>query len=462
MRSDMHASVFEELKTTFRQGLSRSFAWRREQLRALQRFLIERERDIAAAVHEDLGKSFSETFMTETSFISGEIRHALKHLRQWMMPSPARTPLHYLFGSSAVHQEPYGVVLIIGAWNYPLQLVLAPLVSALAAGNCAVIKPSELAPCTSAFLAQHLAGYLDPRAVRVIEAEAADIQALLENRFDFVFYTGSRTGGRAVMRAAADHAVPVALELGGKNPCIVERNASLRTAARRIVWAKFLNAGQTCIAPDYLLVHEDAEKELLHLMQLAIRDFFGENPGSSADYSRIVSEHHVARLEQLLRGCEIVAGGQTDRACRYVAPTIVRGIRQDSPLMHTEIFGPLLPVMTYRTLDEALAVIREGGEPLAVYLFSPDRVVRGKVLHGTCSGSFCCNDLLFQSAIHGLPFGGRGMSGFGAYHGKAGFETFSTTRSVLYRSVFPDPDLRYPPYGGWKFRVLRAIVRFFG
>ncbi|MBM3163651.1 MAG: aldehyde dehydrogenase family protein [Chlorobi bacterium] len=462
MSSHIHSPVPEELKTTFRSGITRPAAWRRSQLFALLRFLREREGDIAAAVREDLGKSPAETFLTETSFLSGEIRHALKHLGQWMSPSFRHVPLHYLFGKGAVYAEPYGVVLVIGAWNYPLQLVLGPLVSALAAGNCVVLKPSELAPQTSALLARSLSAYLDPLAVRVVEGGAAETAALLENRFDFIFHTGIRSSGREVMLAAARHTVPVALELGGKNPCIVERNASLRTAARRIVWAKFLNAGQTCIAPDYLLVHKDAEAELLSFMQQAIRDFFGADPSRSTDYSRIVNDRHFARLERLLQGCDVFAGGQTDRNLRYVAPTIIRGVMPESPLMQSEIFGPLLPVMTYGDIDDALAFIRERDDPLAVYLFSPDPSVRDKVRCGTRSGSFCSNDLLFQSAIHQLPFGGTGMSGFGRYHGKAGFETFSVMRSVLYKSVFPDPNLRYPPYVGNRFRLLRAIVRFFG
>ncbi len=454
--------MLNELRLVFQSGRTESFAWRRAQLLSLLRFLRERETDIAAAVYADLGKSGRETFLTETSFLAGEIRYALKHLKGWMKPSRSAVPLHYQFGQGAIRPEARGVVLIIGAWNYPLQLVLAPLVAALAAGNCIVLKPSELAPRTSALIAGCVGEYLDCGAIRVVEGDIAKAQALLAERFDFVFYTGGRSGGRQVLLAAARHIMPVALELGGKNPCIVEKDAVLKTAARRIVWAKFLNAGQTCIAPDYLLVHEDVEDSLLSLMQEAVRDFFGADPLSSPDYSRIVNDHHFTRLEQLLQEGTIVCGGQTQRASRYIAPTILRGVTAGSGIMATEIFGPLLPVLTYRELEEALSFISGRDDPLAVYLFSSKRATVKKVLRRTRSGSFCCNDLLFQSAIHTLPFGGTGKSGFGAYHGKAGFETFSVLRSVLFRSVYPDPALRYPPYGRKKFGFLKRLVTLFG
>jgi len=454
--------MLDELRLVFQSGRTESFAWRRAQLLALQRFLRERETDIAAAVHADLGKSGRETFLTETSFLAGEIRYALKHLKGWMQSSRRGVPLHYQFGQGAIRPEARGVVLIIGAWNYPLQLVLAPLVAALAAGNCIVLKPSELAPRTAELIADSVGEYLDSQAVRVVAGGIADAQALLAERFDFVFYTGGRNGGRQVLLAAARHIMPVALELGGKNPCIVEKDAVLKTAARRIVWAKFLNAGQTCIAPDYLLVHADVEKKLLSLMQQAVRDFFGADPRTSPDYSRIVNDHHFTRLERLLQDGTIVSGGQTHRDSRYIAPTILRGVPAGSGMMESEIFGPLLPVLTYRSLEEALSFIAGRDDPLAVYLFSSKRATAKKVLCGTRSGSFCCNDLLFQSAIHTLPFGGTGKSGFGAYHGKAGFETFSLRRSILFRSIYPDPAMRYPPYGRKKFGFLKRLVTLFG
>lgn len=461
MENSCFRPILDGMRSAFRSGLFSSYAWRRGQLLALRRLLVEREEELYAAVSADLGKSAEETYLTELSFVSGEIRQALRHLRRWMRPEGRSVPLHYLFGRASVCPEPHGVVLIIGAWNYPLQLVLAPLVSALAAGNCAVLKPSESAPHTSALIAGLLGTYLDGRAVRVVEGGVAETRALLELPFDFIFYTGSRSGGSDVMLAAARHIVPVVLELGGKNPCIVECDADLAAAARRIVWAKFLNAGQTCIAPDYLLVHEKIREPLLALMQQAVSKFYGPDPASSPDYSRIVNDRHFLRLESLMQSDEIVSGGQRDRSDRFIAPTILR-VSADSPLMQEEIFGPLLPVMTYTAIDQAIACIRQRSDPLAVYLFTRSRAVIEQVLRQTRSGGFCCNDILFQSAIHTLPFGGSGVSGFGRYHGRAGFETFSVSRSVLVKSVFPDPGLRYPPYNRKKYLFLKEIVRYLG
>lgn len=448
----------EVLRETFQQGKTRDMQWRRTQLLALDTFLVEREAEIARALHEDLRKSPAEAFLTETNFLRGEIRFALKHLRSWMKPHRVVVPLLYQPAKAHYLREPYGVVLVIGAWNYPLQLCLGPLTSALAAGNCAVIKPSEQAPHTSAVIAAGLKHYLDQSAIGVIEGGVDEAKALLEQRFDYIFYTGSQEIGREVMLAAARYLTPLTLELGGKCPCIVDKETDITVAARRIVWAKFLNAGQTCLAPDYLLVHEKREDELLKSMQQAITDFYGVDPRESCNYPRIINEHHLKRLERLLEGVTTHCGGDTDLADRYVAPTLLRGIQPNSPLMQSEIFGPLLPVIAYRDLDDALAYIRSEKEPLAIYLFSSDPQVQDQVLHHTRSGGLCVNDLLFQAAIHALPFGGFGGSGFGACHGRAGFETFTFQRSVLSRALSPDPDLRYPPYSRQKFDWLRWLM----
>ncbi len=458
MQRDKFFSELAMLRATFQQGTTRDLKWRRTQLLALDTFLVECEAEIARALHDDLRKSPAESFLTETNFLRGEIRFALRHLKSWMKPHRVLVPLIYQPAKAHYSREPYGVVLIIGAWNYPLQLCLAPLISALAAGNCAVIKPSEQAPHTSAVIATRLKDYLDRSAICVIEGGVEEGKALLEQRFDYIFYTGSQEIGQKVMLAAARHLTPLTLELGGKCPCIVDEDADIKIAARRIVWAKFLNAGQTCLAPDYLLVHEKRTDELFLSMQQAITDFYGADPRQSPDYPRIINEHHLQRLQMLLEGTTLSCGGDTDSVDRYVAPTILRGVRPESPLMQSEIFGPLLPVMAYRELDEALAFIRQGKEPLAIYLFSSDRQVQERVLRHSRSGGLCINDLLFQAAIHSLPFGGFGGSGFGAYHGRAGFETFSCQRSVLHRALHPDPDLRYPPYGIRKIGFLRRLV----
>ena len=456
--------VFPELailRETFESGITRDPGWRISQLNALQTFLIEREGEIAAALHHDFRKSAAETFLTETGYLRGEIRFALKHLISWMKPRRVSIPLMYQPSKGFFSSEPYGVVLIIGAWNYPLNLCLAPLISAIAAGNCAVIKPSEHAPYSSAVIAEGLGHYLDRSAFSVIEGGVEEAKALLAERFGYIFFTGSRPTGREVMLAAAKYLTPLTLELGGKCPCIVEESGDLRVVARRIVWAKFLNAGQTCLAPDYVLVPEKREAELLRYMQEAITDFYGVDPRLSSDYPRIVNMDHFLRLEKLLDGSSVWSGGKSDPGERYIAPTILQGVTPASKLMQSEIFGPLLPVIAYAELSEALNIIRRVDEPLALYLFSSDPEVQDRVTGHSRSGGVCINDLLFQAALPRLPFGGIGSSGFGAYHGKAGFETFSFQRSVLHRSLSPDSDLRYPPYGWWKFMLLKRIVTFF-
>ena len=461
MSDPYDARAHAGLKSCFESGRTRSAGWRIAQLRGIASFLREREAPIARALQADFHKSAAETWLTETGWLLSEIRYVGKHLRQWMRPRRVPVPLHYQPGRARFTREPLGVALVIGAWNYPLQLSLAPLIGAVAGGNCAVVKPPELAPETSRLLVSELPGFVDGDAIRIVEGGAERVSELLRHRFDHIFFTGSREKGREVMMAAAHQLVPVTLELGGKCPCIVTETADLRTAARRIAWAKFLNAGQTCICPDYLLVHESVEVPLLGLIREALTRFYGRDPKASRDYSRIVDERSFDRISAYLHEGEVVSGGRTDGAERYIEPTVIRGVRPGSRLMQEEIFGPLLPVVTFASLSEATDIVRGGPEPLAVYLFSWKRGDLRQVEERTLSGGVCCNDLLFHAAIPALPFGGRGMSGMGSYHGRAGFETFTAPRSVLVRSWFPDPDLRYPPYGEGKLRLLRRIVNFF-
>lgn len=447
MESGEYRATVEALQQAFRSGRSRPLRWRREQLHSLGRFLREREAEIAAALHDDLGKSPAEAWLTESSWLQGEIRFVLRRLRRWMRSRRAVVPLLYQPARASWSFEPHGVVLVLGAWNYPLQLCLAPLIGALAAGNCVLLKPSEQAPATSALLARLLGKYLDSDAVRVVEGGATAAEALFEEPFDFFFYTGSRAGGRAVMEAAARRLVPLALELGGKSPCIVHRDASVRTTARRIAWAKSVNAGQTCIAPDYLLVHEERKEALVAAIGEALREFYPADSAENA-FPRVITTRQAGRLQELLGGT----------GCSTGLPCIVELEGFDSPLMQQELFGPILPVIAYRELDTALQAVRELDDPLAVYLFSNDSGVEQLVRDRLRFGGLCLNDLLFQAALSSLPFGGVGRSGFGSYHGEAGFETFSRRQSTLHRSLLPDPSLRYPPYGNRKFRLLRRLV----
>lgn len=449
------------IRSYFDSGATRSAEWRQAQLRGLDAFLRECEAEIASAIHADLGKPVAETWLTETGYLRSEIRHALKHLRRWMRPRRVAVPLPYQPGSAVIERDPLGVVLIIGAWNYPLALTLAPLVAAIAGGNCVVLKPSEMAPASSRLLAAELPRFVDPGAIKVVEGDSAVSAKLLEHRFDHIFFTGSRWKGQEVMHAAARHLTPVTLELGAKCPVIVTEKADLRVAARRIAWAKFMNAGQTCVAPDYLLVHKSVEEPLLALMREAMREFYGADPQLSAHYGRVVDERAFRRIDALTCEGELFAGGGRDETSCYIAPTIIRNVTVDSRLMEDEIFGPVLPVLTFSKLAEAVEQVRSRPDPLAVYLFSRDRKELDYLRTNTRSGGVCCNDLLFQAAIPGLPFGGRGVSGIGLYHGKAGFETFTAPRSVLRRSAFPDPDLRYPPYSARALGFLKRIFTYF-
>jgi aldehyde dehydrogenase (NAD+) len=452
-------SVVQRLRASFATGRTRPLEFRLAQLSGLARLLEDCEPQIGQAIRKDLGRSEIETRLVETHLLRREIQFAQKHLRQWIRPERVRTPWLLQPSAARIYREPLGVVLILGPWNYPLQRVLVPLVGALAAGNCAVIKPSELAPATSSLLAAILPRYLDPECVQVVEGGPSESAALLVERFDCIFYTGNSRVGRIVMEAAAKHLTPVTLELGGKCPCIVDRSANLRSAARRIVWGKLLNAGQVCVAPDYVLVDETVEAALLTQMATAIREFYGDDPRRSPDLARIVNQHHFRRLVRLLEGGgHIFAGGQACEDELYVAPTILTQTSPEAPVMQEEIFGPILPVLSVKSLGEAIAFINQREKPLALYLFAEDARVRLQVIQGTSSGTLAVNYPCVQAAIPGFPFGGVGNSGMGACHGRAGFEAFSHRKSVFLKSSWPDPNLAYPPLSKLKERIIRMLM----
>jgi aldehyde dehydrogenase (NAD+) len=451
--------VLQRLRASFAGGRTRPLAWRLAQLSGLARLLEECEPQICRAIRKDLGRSEIETRLVETLLLRREIQFAQKHLRQWMRPERVRTPWLLQPSSARIYREPFGVALILGPWNYPLQRVLVPLVGALAAGNCAVVKPSELASATSSLLAAILPRYLDPECVQVVEGGPSESAALLAERFDCIFYTGNSRVGRIVMEAAARHLTPVTLELGGKNPCIVDRSANLRSAARRIVWGKLLNAGQVCVAPDYVLVDEAVETALLTQMAAAIKAFYGDDPRRSPDYARIVNQHHFRRLLRLLDGSgRIFAGGEACEDELYLAPTLLTQTPADAPVMQEEIFGPILPVLPVKSLDEAIAYINQREKPLALYLFTESAQVRRQVIDSTSSGTLAVNYPCVQAAIPGLPFGGVGLSGMGACHGRASFEAFSHRKSVFVKPSWPDPDLAYPPLSKLKERIIRMLM----
>jgi len=445
------ASISQQ-RSHFSTGQTRSLNFRRTQLKQLRTALVAAEADILAALKADLGKCAVEAYASEFALTLGDIDTVLKHLPRWMKSRQVKIPLVFQPASGQVVPEPLGVVLIISPWNYPLHLALGPLVSAIAAGNCVIIKPSEISPHTSALVAQLVARVFSPSYVHVIEGGVDTAQALLAEPFDHIFFTGSPTVGKIVMRAAAEHLSPVTLELGGKSPCIVAASADIKVAARRIVWGKCFNAGQTCIAPDYLLVDQQIKADLLAAIAQTSREFFGEDMASSPDYGRIVSDRHFQRLQAMM--CEAIAsgekiiGGQCDADTRYMALTVIDQVDPEAKVMQEEIFGPILPVVGYERLADAIAYINQRPKPLALYLFSTARAQQQAVQTQTASGSLCFNETIAQYAISTLPFGGVGQSGMGIAHGKAGFDTFSHHKSILGKPNWPDIPLRYPPYQG--------------
>jgi len=420
--------------------------------------LEERETQLLDALAADFGKPRAEAWATELGFTIGDINHTLAHLPLWMKPERVGTPVAFKPGSSHIVREPVGVTCVIAPWNYPVQLLLVPMVAAIAAGNAVVAKPSELAPHTAAELVSLIDAIDDP-AVTVVQGGVAETTELLAQRFDHILYTGNSRVARIVMRAAAEHLTPVTLELGGKSPAIVSRNANVDVAAKRIAWGKFVNAGQTCIAPDYVLVERDVHDQLVAAIGNAITSFYGNDVQASPDFTRIVNEPHFHRLEKLLHDGTVAVGGESDADTRYIAPTVLTGIGKDDPVMAEEIFGPILPVIAVDSLDEAMAFVNEssaqGDKPLALYTFSESDAENDRVLASCTSGGACVNGTLLHISNPNLPFGGVGESGMGAYHGKFGFDTFSHHRSVHSRGTKIDPALMYPPYTAKKEKLLR-------
>lgn len=426
------ATAVARLRATFRTGRTKPVEWRTTQLRRLREMLTEKGPDLATALHADLGKSSTEAYRTEIDFTIREIDHTLDRLAEWLRPEPAPVPAHLGADATAWTQyDPLGVVLVIAPWNYPAQLLLAPLVGALAAGNAVVVKPSELAPATSTVLAGLLPAYLDADAVAVVEGGIPETTALLAERFDHIFYTGNGTVGRIVMRAAAEHLTPVTLELGGKSPAFVDRGADLAVVADRLVRGKFLNAGQTCVAPDYVLTDPETAAALEPALAGAVEALFGTDPAASGEYGRIVNERHFDRLDGLLDSGRVVVGGSTDRTTKYIAPTVLADVDPASPVMREEIFGPILPIVTVPGLDEAVDFINDRDKPLALYVFTESDETRRRIAVETSSGGLGYGLPLAHLTVSDLPFGGVGESGMGNYHGRYSIETFSHRKAVL-------------------------------
>ena len=441
----------------FDSGQTKDIAFRKEALEALYDILRESEGKVLDALGRDLSKSDYEGYMTEFGIILEEIRFVKKQLSKWARPRRVRTHLFQFPASSYIYPEPYGISLIISPWNYPFQLVMGPLIGSITAGNCSVVKPSEYTPHTAGAIGEIIGKHFDPEYIAVVEGDARVSSALLDEPFDYIFFTGSQAIGKAVMAAAARHLTPVTLELGGKSPCIVDRGVDLDRTARRIVSGKFINAGQTCIAPDYLLVHRSVKTGLTNRIQSHIRQFYGEDPQRSPDYPRIINDKHFKRLAEFLTTGNIISGGQTDRQELYIAPTLLDDIGWDDPIMQDEIFGPLLPVIGYDDLSEAISQVRTLPRPLALYFFSNNRQRKERILKEISFGGGCINDTLLHFASPYLPFGGVGSSGIGSYHGKASFDTFSHLKSILKKPLGFDIPLRYPPFKN-KLKLLKKLM----
>lgn len=444
----------------FQSGATRSLKFRLGQLQKLAEALESFEQPLLDALQHDLRKSAQQAWAGELGLVASEIRYARRHLRTWAKPKRYKAPLLLWPARGWVRHEPLGVALIMGPWNYPVQLILSPLVGAIAAGNCAVLKPSELAPQTAATIARLIEATFAQRYIAVVQGQRAIAEELLAEKFDKIFFTGSTTVGRAVMTAAAGNLTPVTLELGGKSPCLVCADAPLELSARRIAWGKFLNAGQTCVAPDYVLVDQRVYPAFLDAMRQTIVEFYGVDPQRSREYGRIVNRQHFDRLVGYLVGGQTLCGGQHDADDLYIAPTILTNVPADAAVMQEEIFGPILPVMAVAGVEEAIALLRDRPAPLALYLFTKDRGIEKRVLAETRSGGVCVNDTVSHIIGHNLPFGGLGESGMGAYHGQASFECFSHRRSVLRRSLVFDTKVRYPPHS-MPLASLKRAYRFF-
>ncbi|MFB2581848.1 aldehyde dehydrogenase family protein [Herbiconiux sp. P15] len=452
--------VVPVLREGFERGVTRPLAWRLAQLRALERLLEENTSALEDALFHDLGKNPTEARLTEINIVLGEIAHTVRHLRTWLRPKRVPVPLAIAPASASTLLEPLGVVLVIAPWNYPLQLLLGPVVGALAAGNAVLMKPSELAPATSSLVAELVPLYLDSRGVAVVEGGVEATTELLAERFDHIFYTGNGTVGRIVMTAAAKHLTPVTLELGGKSPVYVDDTVDLAATARRIAWGKFMNAGQTCVAPDYLLATREVAEQLTPHLVEAIGELYDGDPRTSSSYGRIVNDKQFDRLTGLLKGETVVTGGRSDKRTRYLAPTVLSGVSRDAPVMQQEIFGPVLPIVEVEGLDDAIRFIRAGEKPLALYAFTNSKQAVKRILTETSSGAVGIGVPVAHLTVPGLPFGGVGESGMGSYHGRRSVETFSHEKAVLHKRLAPDTlRLVYPPFTEKKDGFIRGLLR---
>lgn len=451
--------ILQQQNHFFSSGKTIPAEFRLKQLESLKEAMIRHEADLAAALKEDLGKSRMESYMCEIGLTLSELTWMQKHLHSLMRSKRVSTPVAQFAAKSFRSPSPYGTVLIMSPWNYPVLLTLDPLIDAIAAGNTAVVKPSAYAPCTFDVMKTMIEECFPAHYVAVVDGGRAENQALLQQRFDMIFFTGGKTVGREVLRHAAEYLTPVTLELGGKSPCIVDSTAKIRLAAKRIVFGKYLNCGQTCVAPDYILCDKRIRDELITAILAEIEKQFGKEPLKNPNYGKIINEKHFERILGLINGEKLVYGGQSEPESLRIAPTVLNNITWDDAVMGEEIFGPLLPILTFDTLDEALDTVESHPHPLALYFFSEDKAAQKKVLDTCRFGGGCINDTIIHLATSDMPFGGVGESGMGSYHGRVGFETFSHYRSIVDKKTWMDLPIRYQKYTGLKEKMMRMFLK---
>ncbi len=451
--------LFSRMQVYFQNGNTQSYAFRKKQLLKLKNGIKKKEADIIQALFKDLHKPSLETYTNEIGFVYEEINYTLNHLKSWMEPESVSTPFIAQPSSSKIYKNPLGITLIIAPWNYPFQLMLSPLVGSIAGGNCTVLKPSEETPYTSEIIMQLIQEIFDEAYISVVTGEGATVVPhLMEFPFDHVFFTGSVSVGKKIMAMAAQNLTPVTLELGGKSPCIIDETANLTIAANRITWGKFINAGQTCVAPDYILVHKSVKEKLCTLIQKTALQFYGDNPQESPDYPRMVNHKRFDAVAKYLNYGNLIFGGEKDRENLYIAPTLVDGISLKDEIMQEEIFGPVLPVIEYENFADLPAMVNQFAYPLALYIFTNSKKNEKFIIENIRFGSGCVNDTLMHLSNPAIPFGGVGTSGMGRYHGKFSFDTFTHSKGMLKTTTWLDLPFRYPPYGK-KEKIVKMIMR---
>lgn len=452
------ATLVNKQRNFFNTGKTKDIDFRIEQLKKLRQVITDNQEVIMEALKKDLNKSPMEAYGTEVGFLLADIKHTLKTIRSLAKPRKVKTPLFHQLGSSWIQPEPYGVTYVVAPWNYPFQLAIAPAIGALAAGNTCIIRPSRMSENTARVMEKLINSNFDESYLKVVLSDIRQSNELLEQKFDYIFFTGSPDVGRQIYAAASKHLTPVTLELGGKSPCFVDETFNTNWGIKRIVWGKFTNTGQTCVAPDYVLVDKKVKQKFVDLFIKTTKEFFGEDPQKSPDLGRIINEKHFVRLTKLLEKGNILMGGKTDINDLYIAPTLIDGVTGDDPVMQGEIFGPILPIIEYEKLDDAIRFVNSRNKPLALYIFSEDKMYQERILNETSSGNASINECLMHVGQFELPFGGVGESGMGAYHGDVSFETFSHMKGILKKSTLSDFKQRFPPYTESGTKLIRKLI----